>query len=161
MIRRNIWFKTIALVLVETGIAISVVVLGLYLRFPDYVGSILFAQRGIYKIALTTGVCQFIFYLFDLYDISKPRLRRELLTDIFQSVGAAMTVLGLIFVLRPTLLLGYEQEIEGLGVTRTGNGVPVLALIVALGMMTVWRLAIHWLMRNPMLGDRILIVVTD
>ena len=161
MIRRNIWFKTIALVLVETGIAISVVVLGLYLRFPDYVGSILFAQRGIYKIALTTGVCQFIFYLFDLYDISKPRLRRELLTDIFQSVGAAMTVLGLIFVLRPTLLLGYEQEIEGLGVTRTGNGVPVLALIVALGMMPVWRLAIHGLMRNPMLGDRILIVGTD
>lgn len=161
MIRRNIWFKTLTLFLVETGIAISVVLLGLYLRFPKYLGSILIDQRGIYKIALTTFACQFIFYLFDLYDVAKPRLRRELLTDIFQAVGTTLIVLGTIFMLRPTLLLGYEQEIEGVGVARTGNGVPVIALILALALMTVWRLSIHWLMRNPMLGDRILIVGTD
>lgn len=161
MIRRNIWFKTLTLFLVETGIAFSVVLLGLYIRFPKHLGSILIEQRGIYKIALTTFVCQFIFYMFDLYDVAKPRLRRELLTNIFQAVGVALMILGLIFVLRPTLLLGYEQEIAGVGVARTGNGVPVIALILALALMTVWRLAIHWVMRNPMLGDRLLIVGTD
>jgi hypothetical protein len=161
LIRRNIWLKTLTLFLVETGIAFSVVLLGLYLRFPKHLGSILIEQRGIYKIALTTIVCQFIFYLFDLYDVAKPRLRRELLTDIFQAVGTTLIVLGGIFMLRPTLLLGYEQEIEGIGVVRTGNGVPVMAMILALALMTVWRLSIHWLMRNPMLGDRLLIVGTD
>jgi hypothetical protein len=65
------------------------------------------AQRGLYKIAMTTLVSQFIFYLFSLYDISKPRLRRELLIDLFQAVGAVIFVFGLIFTFRPTLLLGY------------------------------------------------------
>ncbi|MGH9800832.1 MAG: TIGR03013 family XrtA/PEP-CTERM system glycosyltransferase [Blastocatellia bacterium] len=161
MIRQNIWLKTLTLVLVESGIVFSFVTLGLYLRFPDHFSSIFFDQRGIYKIALPMSVGQIIFYLFDLYDVSKPRLRRELLTDLFQAVGAVLISLGAIFMLRPTLLLGYLQETEGSLPVRYGNGVPVIALILALALMTVWRLVIHWLMRNPLLGDRILIVGTD
>ena len=93
MLARGLWQKTVTLVLVEAGIVFSVVLLGLYLRFPKRFDSILIEQRGIYKIALTTIVCQFIFYLFDLYDVSKPRLRRELLTDLFQAVGDVIAVL--------------------------------------------------------------------
>src|SRR5206468_4699555 len=47
------------------------------------------------------------------------------------------------------------------GVVRYGNGVPAMAMILALAMMICWRLAIHWVMRHPRLGDRILIVGTD
>ena len=161
MLARGLWLKTVTLVLVEAGIVFSVVVLGLYLRFPKRFDSILIEQRGIYKITLTTIVCQFIFYLFDLYDVSKPRLRRELLTDLFQAVGVVIAVLGLIFMLRPTMLIGYQENVEGLGVVRYGNGVPAIAMMLALAMMICWRLAIHWVMRHPRLGDRILIVGTD
>jgi sugar transferase (PEP-CTERM system associated) len=161
MVRRGIWLKTLTLILVEAGIVFSVVVLGLSLRFPKYFDSILFEQRGIYKIALTTIVCQFIFYLFDLYDVSKPRLRRELLTDLFQAVGVVIAVLGLIFMLRPTMLIGYLEEIGDGNLVRYGNGVPVIAMMLALAMMILWRLAIHWIMRHPRLGERILIVGTD
>lgn len=158
---RGIWLKTLLLFLVETGIIMTVVLLGLWLRFGDRFSLVLIEQRGLYKVALTTFVCQFIFYLFALYDISKPRLRRELLTDIFQAVGTVLVVLGLIFMLRPTLLLGYLQEIEGKGVGRYGNGVPLIAMVLALALMICWRLGIHWLMRHPRLGERILIVGTD
>jgi len=161
VVRRGIWLKTLTLVLVEAGIVFSIVVIGLFLRFPKYFDSIFVEQRGVYKIALTTAVCQLIFYLFDLYDISKPRLRRELLTDIFQASGIVVAVLGAIFMLRPTLLLGYLQEVDGTGVVRYGNGVPVIAMILALGIMIFWRLSIHWLMRHPRLGEHILIVGTD
>ncbi|MEP7337521.1 MAG: TIGR03013 family XrtA/PEP-CTERM system glycosyltransferase [Acidobacteriota bacterium] len=161
MLSRGLWLKTLTLILVEAGIVFSVVLLGLYLRFPKRFDSILIEQRGVYKIALTTIVCQFIFYLFDLYDVSKPRLRRELLTDLFQAVGVVIAVLGLVFMLRPTMLIGYQENVEGLGVVRYGNGVPVIAMILALAMMICWRLAIHWVMRHPRLGDRILIVGTD
>jgi sugar transferase (PEP-CTERM system associated) len=161
VLSRGLWLKTLTLILVEAGIVFSVVVLGLYLRFPKRFDSILIEQRGVYKIALTTIVCQFIFYLFDLYDVSKPRLRRELLTDLFQAVGVVIAVLGLVFMLRPTMLIGYQENVEGLGVVRYGNGVPVIAMILALAMMICWRLAIHWVMRHPRLGDRILIVGTD
>lgn len=161
MIRQNIWLKTVTLILVEAGIVFSFVTLGLYVRFPDHFNSIFFDQRGIYKIALPMAVSQFAFYLFDLYDVSKARLRRELLTDLFQAVGVTVTVLGGIFMLRPTLLLGYLQEAEGDTPVRYGNGVPVIALILALALMIFWRLSIHWLIRHPRWGDRILIVGTD
>jgi sugar transferase (PEP-CTERM system associated) len=159
--RRGILIKTLTLLLVEMAIIFTIVLLGLYLRFGSFAGSVLFEQRGIYKIFFTTFICQFIFYLFDLYDVSKPRLRRELLTDIFQAVGVAILVLGLIFMLRPTLLIGYLQEIEGRGVGHYANGVPLIAMILALLMMICWRLVIHWLMRHPLLGERILIIGTD
>jgi sugar transferase (PEP-CTERM system associated) len=158
---REIWLKTLTLLAVETGIVFSVVLLGLSLHFKEHFNSVLFHQRGIFKITFTTFICQFIFYLFDLYDISKPRLRRELLTDLFRAAGVVILVLGTIFGLRPTLLLGYLQEIEGRGVGHYANGVPIIAMILALGLMICWRLAIHWVMRHPRMGERILIVGTD
>ncbi|MBS1787944.1 MAG: TIGR03013 family PEP-CTERM/XrtA system glycosyltransferase [Acidobacteria bacterium] len=161
MIRQNILLKTLTLVLVEAGIVFSFVTLGLYLRFPNHFNSIFFEQRGFYKIALPMAVCQLTFYLFDLYDVSKPRLRRELLTNLFQAAGSVLVIWSVIFALRPTLLLGYLQETDGNEYVRYGNGIPVVALGLALTLMIVWRLGIHWVMRNPYLGDRILIVGTD
>jgi sugar transferase (PEP-CTERM system associated) len=161
MFRRGLWLKTFTLVTVEAGIVLAVILLSLYLRFPKLYSSVLIEQRGIFKVLFTTFICQFTFYLFDLYDVSKPRLRRELLTDLFQAVGATMLVLGAIFLLRPTLVLGYLEEIEGVGVVRYGNGVPVIAMVLALALMICWRLWIHWVMRNARLGERLLIVGSD
>ena len=161
MFRRGLWIKTVILVTVEAGIILTVVLLGLYLRFPQRYSLVLFEQRGVYKVAFTTIICQLIFYLFDLYDVSKPRLRRELLSNLFQAAGVAMLVLGVVVLLRPTLLLGYLQEIEGVGTVRYGNGVPVIAMVLALALMICWRMAIHWVMRHPKLGERVLIVGAD
>ncbi len=161
MFRRGLWPKTFALVAVEAGIIFTVILLSLYLRFPKLYLSVLIDQRGIYKVAFTVLICQFIFYLFDLYDVSKPRLRRELLADLFQAVGATMLALGAIFLLRPTLVLGYLQGIEGGGAVRYGNGVPVISMVLALALMVCWRLGIHWMMRHPVLGERLLIVGSD
>lgn len=161
MFRKGIFFKTLLLVLGEAGIILSVVLLSLYLQFSDHYESILFRQRGLLKTVFTTVICQFVFYLFDLYNVTSPRSKRELLTDLFRAVGMASLLLGVIFFLRPTLLLGYLEEIEGVGVVRYGNGVPIIAMILALSLMIVWRLGIHWLMRHPRLGERILIIGTD
>lgn len=160
MFRRSLWIKTALLVTVEAGIIITVVLLSLYLRFPERYSHVLFGQRGVYKVAFTTLICQFIFYLFDLYDVSKPRLRRELLSNLFQAAGVTTLVLGVVVLLRPTLLLGYLQEFEGVPV-HYGNGVPVIALVLALALMICWRLGIHWIMRHPKLGERVLIVGAD
>jgi sugar transferase (PEP-CTERM system associated) len=161
MIRRGILFKTATLVLVEAAIILSVAVASLHLRFPEWDKSILFDQRGIYKILFTTAICQFIFYLFDLYDVTKPRLRRELLTDLFQAVGLTMLVQASIFLLRPTLLLGNIEVTEDGTVIQIANGIPVIALVTAFALMVCWRLGIHWLMRHPKLGERLLIVGAD
>lgn len=160
MVRRGFRLKTLTIGAVESGILVSVIILGLQVRFAPHLKLILFEQRGIYKVLLTTFVCQSIFYLFDLYDIATPRSRRELVTHILQAVGAACLILGAIFLLRPTLLLGYLQEIEGIGVVRYGNWVPLFAMALALALMICWRVLIHWLLRHPKLSERILIVGT-
>ena len=126
MVRRGFRLKTLSIALVEAGILILVILLGLYVRFAPYHTLVFINQRGIFKVAVTIIVCQFIFYIFDLYDIAEPRSRRELITHILQAVGAACLVLGFVFVLRPTLLLGYLQTIEGMGVVRYATGYPCL-----------------------------------
>jgi sugar transferase (PEP-CTERM system associated) len=159
-LRRGFRLKTLTIAAVESGILVSVILLGIEFRFSPQARLILIEQRGIYKVLLTTIVCQFIFYLFDLYDITTPRSRRELVTHIFQAVGVTCLVLGGIFFLRPTLLLGYLREVEGVGVVRYGNWVPLIAMGLALALMVCWRVLIHWLLRHPRLGERILIVGT-
>ena len=160
MLRRGFRLKTLTIAAVESGILVSVVLLGIYFRFAPLHTLVLFNQRGIYKVLLTTIVCQFIFYLFDLYDITTPRSSRELVTHILQAVGTACLTLGAIFLLRPTLLLGYLENIEGIGVVRYGNWVPLFAMALALALMICWRVLIHWLLRHPKLSERILIVGT-
>ena len=161
MVRRDIWLRTFTLVAVESGIVVSAVLLSLYLRFASQYHSVLFEQRGIYKIAFTAFICQSVFYLFDLYDISAARPRRELLANIIQAVGVACLIMGLVALLRPTLLLGYLQQAEGSeGGVRYANGVPTMAMVIALALMICWRVAIHWVLSHPRLGERILIVGT-
>jgi sugar transferase (PEP-CTERM system associated) len=156
-----VWLKTLLLLVVEAGIIFSVVVFGLWLRYDEDYTQILYEQRGVYKITMTTLVSQFIFYLYSLYDISKPRIRRELLMDLFQAVGTVLVVLGVVFVLRPTLLIGYQEAVVGGETVRFGNRIPLLALLIALTLMILWRLTIHWLLRHPRLGERLLIIGTD
>jgi sugar transferase (PEP-CTERM system associated) len=155
MVRRNIWLRTFTLVAVESGIIVAAVLLSLYWLFaPDYY-ALLFEQWGIYKILLTTLVCQFIFYLYDLYDLSSARPRRELFAGIIQAVAIACLLLGLIFLLIPKLLLGYtEQE----GRVSYAQGVPTTAMVLTLGFMICWRVVIHWLLSHPRLAERVLIV---
>jgi len=102
----------------EAGLIISVVLFSLYLQFSEHYESILFRQRGLLKTVFTTVICQFVFYLFDLYNVAAPRSKRELLTDLFRAVGMASLLLGVVFFLRPTLLLGYFEDIEGKARTR-------------------------------------------
>ena len=158
--RRGFRLKTLTIALIEAGIIILVILLGLYFRFAPNSTLIFFNQRGIYKVAFIVVVCQLVFYLFDLYDIAAPRSRRELITNILQAVGAVCLTLGIVFLLRPTLLLGYLETIDGVGVVRYGNWVPLFAMVLALFLMVCFRLFVHWLLRHPRLGESVLIVGT-
>jgi sugar transferase (PEP-CTERM system associated) len=161
MIRRGIWLKTLSLFIGETIVILSAVLLNLYLQLFARLQAVLFEQRGLLKIVGTTLICQFVFYLFDLYDVTTARSKRELITDLMRAVGTAILVLGTIFFLRPTLLLGYLDVVEGLGMVRYANGVPIIAMFLALCLMLLWRLAFHGLIRHPRLNERLLILGTD
>ncbi len=104
----------------------------------------LIGRNGFYKAALATVFCLASFYLFDLYDFVVMHDRRELVLRLLQALGLAWVALALIFYAMPQAMIG--------------RGVSLISLPLALLLMVGWRLAIHWVLGHPELGERILIV---
>ncbi len=163
MAKRDIWLRTFTLFLVESGLVISAVLLSLYwrlyLEFGTSFSEVLFSFWGIVKVLLITSVCQFVFYIFGLYDISTARSRRDLFASIVQAVAIAWVILGLIFMLIPQtqMLFGYNDQ---RGEARYADGAPITAMVMTFFFMICWRVIIHWLLSHPALSERILIVGT-
>ncbi len=67
-----------------------------YTSWPDFA-----VQAG-----LIVAICQLCFYYNDLYDLTAVRRRSEQLVRLEQSLGAACLLLGLIYFLVPSLLIG-------------------------------------------------------
>ena len=63
---------------------------------------------------------------------------------MLQALGLAWIALALLFYVVPQVMIG--------------RGVSLISLPVALLLMVGWRLAIHWVLGHPELGERILIV---
>jgi sugar transferase (PEP-CTERM system associated) len=162
MAKRDIWLRTFTLFVVESGLVISAILLSLYWRlYSEYgtsFGDVISSASSIVKVLVVTFVCQFIFYLFGLYDISTARSRRDLFASIVQAVAVAWMALGMIFLLIPRtrMLFGYDEQGES---TYVQNA-PVTAMIMTLFFMICWRVVIHWLLSHPALSERILIVGT-
>jgi len=104
----------------------------------------LITRNGFYKAGLATVFCLASFYLLDLYDFVVMHDRRELVLRLLQALGLAWIALALIFYLMPQVMIG--------------RGVSMISLPLALFLMVGWRLAIHWVLGHPEIGERILIV---
>src|SRR5436305_9423685 len=101
-------------------------------------------RHGFYKAALATIFCLASFYLFDLYDFVVMHDRRELVLRLLQALGLAWMALALLFYAVPQVMIG--------------RGVSLISLPLALLLMVGWRVAIHWVLGHPEVGERILIV---
>jgi len=104
----------------------------------------LIQRNGFYKAGLATVFCLSSFYLFDLYDFVVMHDRRELVLRLMQALGLAWVALALMFYAVPQVMIG--------------RGVSFISLPLALLLMVAWRVAIHWVLGHPELGERILIV---
>jgi len=137
--------RTILLLLVEAMLLFSSLVVAVYVRLGAIdAEDALIARHGFYKAALATVFCLTSFYLFNLYDFVVMRDRSELVLRLLQALGLAWIALALLFYAVPQVMIG--------------RGVSLIALLIALLLMVTWRLAIHWVLGHPELGERILIV---
>src|SRR6266849_1678739 len=137
--------RTIFLLLVEAMLLFSGLIVAVYLRLGAIEAEDALIQRnGFYKAALFTVFCLASFYLFDLYDFVVMHDRRELVLRLLQALGLAWVALALIFYAVPQAMIG--------------RGVSLISLPLALALMVGWRLAIHWVLGHPELGERILSV---
>jgi sugar transferase (PEP-CTERM system associated) len=137
--------RTVLLLLVEAMLLFGGMVVAVYMRLGAVdAEATLIERHGFYKAGLVTVFCLASFYLFDLYDFVVIHDRRELVLRLLQALGLAWVALALTFYALPQAMIG--------------RGVSLISLPLALGMMVGWRLAIHWLLGHPELGERILIV---
>ncbi len=104
----------------------------------------LIERHGYFKAAFATAFCLTAFYLFDLYDFIVMHDRHELVLRLVQALGLAWIALALAFYAYPDLKLG--------------RSVSLIALPMALALMVIWRISIHWFLGHPDFGERILIV---
>src|SRR2546423_4914775 len=111
-------------------------IVAVYLRLASFdADDELIMKHGFYKAALATIFCLTAFYLYDLYDFVVMHDRRELVLRLIQALGLAWTALALTFYAMPKLMIG--------------RGVSLIALPLALTLMVVWRLTIHWFLGHP------------
>jgi len=137
--------RTIFLLLVEAMLLFSGLIIAVYVRLGaiDAEDALIF-RHGFHKAALATVFCLTSFYLFDLYDFVVMHDRGELVLRLLQALGLAWIALALLFYVLPQVMIG--------------RGVSLIALPIALLLMVAWRMAIHWVLGHPELGERILIV---
>ena len=137
--------RTILLLLVEAMLLFGGLIVAVYVRMGAIdAEDVLIQRNGFYKAALATVFCLTSFYLFDLYDFVVMHDRRELVLRMLQALGLAWIALALTFYALPQVMIG--------------RGVTLISLPLALFLMVGWRLAIHWILGHPELGERILIV---
>jgi sugar transferase, PEP-CTERM system associated/exopolysaccharide biosynthesis polyprenyl glycosylphosphotransferase len=133
------------LLLTEAMLLFGGLVVAVYARLGAVDAEDALIQRnGFYKAALATIFCLASFYLFDLYDFVVMHDRRELVLRLMQALGLAWVALALMFYAVPQVMIG--------------RGVSFISLPLALLLMVAWRVAIHWVLGHPELGERILIV---
>src|SRR6195256_6166223 len=135
----------VLLLLAEAMLLFGGLIVAVYVRLVAVdAEDALIARNGFYKAALATVFCLASFYLLDLYDFVVMHDRRELVLRLLQALGLAWGALALIFYAMPQVMIG--------------RGVSLISLPLALLLMVGWRLAIHWVLGHPEMGERILIV---
>jgi len=137
--------RTLLLIIAEALLIFLAMVTAAYLRL-GWLDAFyeLNERQGFLKASLVTAFCLAAFYLYDLYDFVVMHDRRELVLRLVQALGLASIALGITMYLVPALLIG--------------RGVSLIALPLALALMVMWRVAAHWLLGHPNVGEKILIV---
>jgi sugar transferase (PEP-CTERM system associated) len=137
--------RMLLLLLTEAMLIFGGLIVAVYARLGAVDAEDALIQRnGFYKAGLATVFCLSSFYLFDLYDFVVMHDRRELVLRLMQALGLAWVALALMFYAVPQVMIG--------------RGVSFISLPLALLLMVAWRVAIHWVLGHPELGERILIV---
>jgi len=137
--------RTILLIIAEAVLVYGAMITAVYVRvgFADAPDELV-TRNGYMKAAVACLFCLATFYLFDLYDFLVMHDRRELVLRLVQALGLAWIALAFSFYTIPTLMFG--------------RGISLIALPLALGLMVLWRISIHWFLGHPDFGERILIV---
>jgi len=129
---------------VNTTILFTSFYLAVWVRNEISRSSNLYQQPILLNAILFTGLCQFIFYLFDLYNFKVRPNPLNLVLGIFFSILAAMFIMAVGYYSIPSL--------------SQGRGILALTCLFAVTLVSSWWLVYNWIFRKLRIIQRILIV---
>lgn len=141
---RTISARHLVLFLVEDVVILVAVVAALLLRFGPEAAALLSDGGEWFRIVTIVLVTQASFYYHDLYELPVLNSRREFFVRLLQALGVASIVLALLYFAFPDLILG--------------RGVFAIFLVVAIGVIVLWRLAYMAVLSSRGLSVNILLV---
>ena len=100
-----------------------------------------------WKGAVVSVLCMLCLYYNDLYDLTVVRTTREVFIRLLQSVGSALILIALLYLVAPWLMVA------------DGASLPAFALFLT--SILAWRLVFNHFTRLRSFGERVLIVGTD
>jgi sugar transferase (PEP-CTERM system associated) len=144
----NVYYpvRTLVLLIGEALIVSTSFLLGaVYAWGPDsYIQ--LYYEHGWEKIFALTALVLLCSHLFDLYDTARLKTRGELYFGLLMVPALLAFVLAGISYFRPNYLLG--------------NGSSIVGLLIMIVALFGWRIAYAWLIRLPILIERVYVLGT-
>ena len=140
-------WRTIALVVGETCLLIGAVAAATYIRLGEELWFMLSDSDSMMRALLVVAVCQISLHYADLYDLRSIVDSRDLLVRLFQALGASSLILAFVYFWFPDWIIG--------------RGVFLIAAILVISLVMVWRLAFTWLTKRVAPRERLLIVGTS
>ncbi len=101
--------KTLTLVALESLLICGSLLLGIRVRFwndPVQFGMYTSVPDCVLQFVIVVGTLQSCFYYNDLYNLSSIRRRSHQVIRVIQALGAGLVLLGVFYVLVPSLLIG-------------------------------------------------------
>ena len=104
-------------------------------------------STSVWKGAVVSALCMLCLYYNDLYDLTVVRTTREVFIRLLQSVGSALILIALLYLMMPWLVVA--------------DGASLPAFAIFLTSILAWRLVFNHFTRLRSFGERVLIVGTD
>jgi sugar transferase (PEP-CTERM system associated) len=140
-------WRTAVLLTGETALLTTAVALGSYLRLRDSTPQFFMGTDGVLRVMLIVVVCQICLHYADLYDLRTIADTRDLFVRLLQALGATSLILAVIYFWFPDWVIG--------------RGVFLIAAVLVITLILLWRLLFTWLSKNMAPRERLLLVGTN
>ena len=143
----GVTWRSLSLVVVDGLLIVASVLAAALVRFGPGNAEIVLGWPVLWRALLVTVVIQLTLHYCDLYDSRGAHSHRDLVVGLLQALGAASLALGPLYYWVPELVIG--------------RGVVLIASLLIITSILVWRLFFAWLSKRLGPTERLLFIGTS
>jgi sugar transferase (PEP-CTERM system associated) len=143
----GVTWRSLSLVVVDGLLIVASVLVAALVRFGPENADVVLGWPVLWRALLVTIVIQLTLHYCDLYDSRGAHSHRDLVVGLLQALGAASLALGPLYYWVPELVIG--------------RGVVLIASLLIITVIVIWRLTFAWLSKRIGPTERLLFIGTS